>query len=203
MMCAMTDTEQHRGRPRSTEADEAIALATMELLAEEGWNGLTMNGVAQRAGVSTATLYRRYSSKEDLVCGAMTAHKRANPPVDTGSLEGDLRVRLSAFVETIRGDGGQMILGVIGEAARNPRLREIMQSTFATGRDDFRRVIERAVERGEIPRPDDISLVASLASGPLFHRLLITGEPITQRVVERLVPMVLAALGANPGGAGE
>ncbi len=187
----------HRGRPRSIEADQAIADATLDLLAEQGWAGLTMNGVAQRAGVSTATLYRRHSCKEDLVCAAVTARSEDRTVVDTGSLEGDLRAKLTELVERMRGDGGRMIEGIIGEAVRNPRLAEILRSSaFAAGREDFKRIVDRAVDRGEIERPKDVNLVVSLAVGPLFHRFLITGEPVTPRVVDVLVPMLLAALGA-------
>jgi AcrR family transcriptional regulator len=199
MMSAMADPEPapHRGRPRSTEVDHAIADATMALLAEDGWTGLTMSGVAQRAGVSTATLYRRFSSKEDLVCAAMTTSSDARPVIDHGSLEADLRAKLDEMAQKVRGDGGRMIQGVIGEAVRNPRLARILRTTvFSAGRDDVRRIIERAVARGEIPPPEDINLAVNLVSGPLMHRLLITGEPVTSRVVDRLVPMLLAALGA-------
>jgi AcrR family transcriptional regulator len=199
MMSAMADSAAapHRGRPRSTEVDHAIADATLALLAEDGWTGLTMSGVAQRAGVSTATLYRRFSSKEDLVCTAMTTSFDARPVIDHGSLEADLRAKLDELAQKVRGDGGRMVQGVIGEAVRNPRLAQILRTTvFSAGRDDMRRIIERAVARGEIPPPEDINLAVNLVSGPLMHRLLITGEPVTSRVVDRLVPMLLAALGA-------
>jgi AcrR family transcriptional regulator len=79
-----------RGRPRSTAADLAIVHATIEILLQDGYDGLTMAGVAQRAGVSTATLYRRYESKVDLVVGCITTLKdQFHEPVDTGSLAGD------------------------------------------------------------------------------------------------------------------
>src|SRR5689334_3013259 len=115
MARADVSTDPHRGRPRSAEADQAIAEATLELLAEKGWAGLTMNGVAHRAGVSTATLYRRYSSKEDLVCAAMHESNPANASVDTGSLEGDLRAKLTEMVNRMRGEDGARVKGIIGE----------------------------------------------------------------------------------------
>ena len=201
MMSAMADpaTVSHRGRPRSSEADKAISEATMALLAEEGWAGLTMSGVAQRAGVSTATLYRRFESKDDLVCAAVATSYDARPDIDHGSLEADLRAKLNEIVERVRGDGGRLVQGVIGEAARNPRLAQILRKTvFVSAHDEVRQMIQRAVDRGEIPPPEDVTLVISLVAGPLFHRLLLTGEPITSRVVDRLLPLLLAALGAKP-----
>ena len=191
----------HRGRPRSIEADRAIAQATLELLAEDGWAGLTMSGVAHRAGVSTATLYRRYSSKEDLVCAAITAEHEDRPNIDHGSLEADLRAKLSEIVEKLQGDGGRIARGVVGEAMRNDRLGEIMRNTvMATGRGDLYRMIERAVQRGEIRAPDDIDVVVSLLAGPVLHRFLFSAEPVTPDVVDRLLPLLLAALGARGRG---
>jgi hypothetical protein len=91
-----------------------------------------------------------------------------------------------------------MVQGVIGEAARNPRLAEILRRTvFSSGREGVRRIIERAVERGEIAPPDDSNIAVSLIAGPLFYRLLVTGEPITARTVDHLVPLLLGALGAR------
>jgi len=84
-LVASLSTTPGRGRPRSTAADLAIVHATIEILLQDGYDGLTMAGVAQRAGVSTATLYRRYESKIDLVVGCITTHKdEFHEPVDTG-----------------------------------------------------------------------------------------------------------------------
>src|SRR5690349_10214273 len=78
-------TEHKVGRPRSAEADEAIHDATAELLANDGYAGLTMSGVANRAGVSTATLYRRWSSKLELVVDVLAAGVEESPVPDTGT----------------------------------------------------------------------------------------------------------------------
>jgi len=82
----MTDTATTRGRPRSAEADAAIQEATVDLLATEGYAGLTMSGVAQQAGVSTATLYRRWHSKLDLVVEVLATRAEESPVPDTGTL---------------------------------------------------------------------------------------------------------------------
>src|SRR5438309_1298698 len=86
----MTMHSRTRGRPRSVAADKAIAEATVAIISEEGYGGLTMAGVADRAGVSTATLYRRWPSKEELVLGTVAALAPDRGDIDTGSLEGDL-----------------------------------------------------------------------------------------------------------------
>ena len=80
-----------RGRPRSTEADEAILEAAIDAFVEQGWNGLTIEGVAARAGVGKATIYRRYQSRMDLLFAAVRKLAQERDPVpDTGTLRGDL-----------------------------------------------------------------------------------------------------------------
>src|SRR2546425_12328011 len=88
----MTDTATvHRGRPRSAEADAAIRQATVDLLVAEGYANLTMSGVAARAGVSTATLYRRWSSQLELGVDRPPARGAGNPPPHTRSPQGERR----------------------------------------------------------------------------------------------------------------
>ena len=86
------------GRPRSPEADRAIRDATVELLTRDGYANLTMSGVAAAAGVSTATLYRRWSSKLELVVGVLKARAEERPMPNTGSLAGDCRSLLRSLV---------------------------------------------------------------------------------------------------------
>lgn len=104
----MPDAAPRRGRPRDAARDRALLDATLAVLAESGYGGLTTAAVAARAKVSTATLYRRWSSKEDLVIAAASTHTQdleAQP--DTGTLEGDLRARLrdKAAALTVRAAG--------------------------------------------------------------------------------------------------
>jgi AcrR family transcriptional regulator len=188
-----------RGRPRSQEADSAITRATLELLAEVGYSRLTMAGVAERAGVSTATLYRRVSSKEDLVVGALAAMVPDRAPVDTGSLQGDLTATLTRSAETLSGSRGRLLLGMTGETVRHPLLAEAVRARLAAPfRDNLAAMLMRAVERGEIPEPDDLDLAVSVVLGPLHYRLLVSDDALSTDLVERLVPMLVRALQGTP-----
>jgi AcrR family transcriptional regulator len=185
-----------RGRPRSVDADRAIVCATIELLEEHGYAGLTMAGVAERAGVSTATLYRRCSSKEDLVVGALETLVVDRPPADTGSLEGDLRESLHRIGEHMSGDRGRLLLGLAGEIFRHPALADAVRARIRRPMEEnLRAIFDRATERGEIPPPADIQVAIAMVVGPI-HFWLLSGETISPDVVETLVPMVLRALGA-------
>jgi AcrR family transcriptional regulator len=191
-----------RGRPRSSEADLAIQRATMDLLLEEGYEGLTMAGVAQRAGVSTATLYRRYQSKEDLVVGAIAGMKDDVVPAETGRLADDIRAMACEGCASFEREGGRLIKSLIGEVQRNPDLAAALRERILDEqRAKARRMIEAAVERGEIPPPPDPDVVLDMIAGPLVFRALVTGEPLTPEFAEKVATMALRMLGAKEPGA--
>jgi AcrR family transcriptional regulator len=188
-----------RGRPRSSEADLAIQRATIELLLDEGYEGLTMAGVAHRAGVSTATLYRRYQSKEDLVVGALTGMKDELDQTETGSLVDDIRALAFEGCATFEQEGGRLIKSLIGEVQRNPDLAAALrQQILDHRRDKARRMIEAAVDRGEIPPPADAEVALDMIAGPFIFRALVTGEPLDKRFAENLATLALRMLGAEP-----
>jgi AcrR family transcriptional regulator len=184
------------GRPRSAQADAAIQQATVDLLVEDGYAGLTMSGVAQRAGVSTATLYRRWRSKLDLVVDVLAMRAEESPVPDTGTLEGDCRAMLQALVDKARTTQTTPIMaGLVGEIGRNPELASALrQNLIAPRREALKEVFRRARARDEVHAEADMGLAADLLFGPLYHRLLVTGEPVTARVADKLCDLVLKAL---------
>jgi len=186
-----------RGRPKSAKANQAIVTATLCLLEEVGYAKLTMAGVADRAGVSTATLYRRISSKEELVVGALAMLVPERLPTDTGSLEGDLRETLSRIAEHLSGDQGRLLLGLAGEIVRHPALAEAVRARLQLPMQvNLAAMLARAAERGEIPPAADAQVSIALIVGPL-HYWLLSGQEIRPGVVEMLVPRILRALGAK------
>jgi AcrR family transcriptional regulator len=192
-----------RGRPRSSEADLAIQRATIELLLEEGYEGLTMAGVAHRAGVSTATLYRRYQSKEDLVVGAVASLKDVPDSSETGRLADDIRALATDGCATFEHEGGRLIKSLIGEIQRNPELAAALrQQVLDHRREKARHVIDAAVERGEIPPPPDAEVALDMIAGPLIFRALVTGEPLDQQFADNLATLALRMLGAAEPAAG-
>jgi AcrR family transcriptional regulator len=188
-----------RGRPRSTSADRAILQATTEILMEDGYDGLTMAGVAQRAGVSTATLYRRYESKVELVVGCITTLKdELDQPFDTGSLREDLRTLARDGCESFSNEGGALMRALIGEVQRNPDLAAaVRERVIAHRTDNVRRMIDAAVARGEITAPVDPDLAMEMIVGPFIFRRLVSGEPLDERFADHLVQLALRLLGAD------
>ena len=190
------ETPVRPGRPRSLAADEAIRDATLELLATEGYANLTMSGVAAQAGVSTATLYRRWTSKLDLVIAVLQARAEERPVPDTGSLRGDCRAILRDVVEASQTtNAGPILPGLVGEIGRNPELADALRTNLiAPRRAAFVQVLERAAARGELRAGLDHELVIDLLIGPLYHRLLMTGAPVDDRAADALARLVIRAI---------
>jgi AcrR family transcriptional regulator len=187
------------GRPRSAEADDAIRQATIDLLATDGFANLTMSGVASTAGVSTATLYRRWRSKVDLVVDVLSVRADERPVPDTGTLRGDLRSWLRQMVASMQETtAGPIMAGIVGEIGRNPELAQALRThLIAPRRAAFTDALDRAERRGEFRKGLDRDLVADMLSAPIYHRVLITGAPISKAFADKLVDLVLEAVTAK------
>jgi AcrR family transcriptional regulator len=188
------------GRPRSTTADEAILDAAVELFAERGFEGLSVEEVATRAGVSKATIYRRYPSKVDLVVAAgscLTTEEIAFP--DTGNLRDDLVALARALIKAFNNSAAGRVLPVmVFERRRYPALDEGYQRFLAGRKARTRKMLRRAIDRGELPPNTDVEVMSSMLVGPIFHRLLVTHEPLNDSFVEALVDALVRGFGATP-----
>lgn len=193
------------GRPRSARADAAILVATVAALAEKGFAALSVEQVAAEAGVSKATIYRRYPTKEDLVLAALSTVGAAAEAPDTGSLRGDLLRLAEVALEAAHGDPRRLLAmpRLVTEAgATDPKLfKAVHRSLIAPRRDAIKTVLERGVERGELPPGLDTELVADLYFGPLVFYVMRTGgrgPELGTRTVT-VVDQLLATLAPDPG----
>ena len=181
------------GRPRSAVADAAILEAATKLFCDLGYEGLSMEGVAAKAGVGKTTIYRRYPTKLDLVMavnGCLSAGMTPDP--DTGSLRDDLRVLARNFHAMLsQTDAGRAIPKVLAAKLANPELARAHEAFVAGRRDITIGVIRRGIERGELPSGTDPTLIADLITGPLFLRVFVTGQPVTRRYLDALVDQIL------------
>jgi AcrR family transcriptional regulator len=188
------------GRPRSEEAHQAILGATLELLAEVGFSALTVEGVANRAGVGKATIYRRWPSKLPLVVEAF-GQLPAFEDVDSGSLEGDLKAMLRTFLENFLATPLATVYpSLAAERSHNPDLGELLDPVLKGRRQPLARAFERARERGEISPDINAELAADLVVGPIAVRLFFTGMQIHPDMVEPMIDLALCGLVASPGG---
>jgi AcrR family transcriptional regulator len=191
--------ERPRGRPRSAIADRAIREAAVDLFAERGFEGFSVEDVADRAGVSKATVYRRYPSKVDLVveAGSCLATDVVRFP-DTGNLRDDVRGLARSLVNAFENTrAGKMMPVMTFERRRYPELDDRYRKFLADRKARTRAVLRRAVDRGELPDDTDIGVMSSTLVGPIFHRLMITQEPLNDAFVDALVDALLRGFGAT------
>ena len=164
------------GRPRSAEADEAILEAAVELFAEVGLEGLTIEGVAARAGVGKATIYRRYPCKVDLVVAAARCFTQGPVlPPDTGSTRGDLRELVDGLIEILTTTPlGRVLPILVAARTRVAELDRAYADIVAEKRARSMIVVRRAIERGDLRADVDPELVIDSYVSPIFYRFLIT-----------------------------
>jgi AcrR family transcriptional regulator len=183
-----------RGRPRRASARKAIVDATLALLAERGFQAATMEAIALRAGVGRNTIYRRWSSKEELIVEAL---EELIADLDIREREEDVYSLLLHWVRDfarIFGDPlyGRILPVVLGELQQNPAFAEVYAEQVVRPRyEALVGVLRRAVERGELRRDADVEQIADLLAAPPFVRVLPVGlPPVTERYAEELLETI-------------
>jgi AcrR family transcriptional regulator len=187
----MTDRAGQRGAgPRRA---QAIYASTLRLLADKGYDGLTIEGVAERAGVNKTTIYRWWPSKAALLSAALIEAPLLDFEVpDTGSLRGDLEaVMRAALVLLTTPATARIAIAALAAASRGPELAASARAFFADRLARERPLIERAVARGELPPDTDPTLLADLLAGAIWHRVVLRQTPIDGEFVVRAVSVVL------------
>jgi AcrR family transcriptional regulator len=189
------------GRPRDPRADRAILGATLELMAEGGIASLRVDDVAARAGVGKATIYRRFATKDELITAAVAGLVSDVSVPETGSTYGDLDALMRGAVRLYTGPlAPRLMPDLVSEMARNTALAEAVRRGFlARRRDALRSVLVQGVERGDLRSDLDYELTLDILLGPLFYRLLVTGERIDRRLVDSVVAFVMRTFAPEAG----
>lgn len=185
---------EQRPGGRAARVRSAVLAATSSLLAEVGYEKMSMDEVATRAGVHKTTVYRRWPTKAQLVFDAVRLRADTNVPVpDTGSLRGDLEALARSVVANLSSDvGTQYSRTLVAAAATSTELAESMHTFWAQRFAATARVVEAAVERGELPPDLDPSVVIQTLVGPIWLRVLLTGEPISNDLADQVAALVAA-----------
>jgi len=190
--------QPQRGRPRSEKARKAILEAAAELLLARGLSAVSMDAVAERAGVSKATIYRWWPSKETLALDALyTDWAAAQPaPRDTGTLRGDLLALLRPWARlAAKQPYARVIAALLSEAQTDPAFADEYRHRVVEPRRELAKaVFLRAADRGEIAGDLKIDVALDLIYGPLYHRLLHGHAKLTDRFVQDVVDMALTGL---------
>lgn len=192
-MCPVAKVVQLVGRPRDAARGEAIHAAALELLQEVGYERTTIEAIAARAHVSKATIYRRYTNKQELLLGAMAEYSTCTiAGVDTGSLRGDLIELISEHVKALKGPDGELLMGLLSAAHRDPELGKLLpQSNAGVDEPTSRAIFDRAMARKEISKNANIEFLGEVVPGIISHRIFITHQPVNRKFIEQLVDDLL------------
>ncbi|MFF4603390.1 TetR/AcrR family transcriptional regulator [Streptomyces sp. NPDC001339] len=178
------------GGPRKA---QEIFDATLDLLAEKGYAGLTIEGVAQRSGVNKTTLYRWWPSKGALLGAALIGGRQLDLTLpDTGSLQGDLEALLRTAVELLSTPPAcDIAISALGAVTHSPELAGVLRDFFADRISREQPVFTRAVARGELPADADPMLLVDLLAGAAWLRIVLRQAPVDEDFVSRAVHTVL------------
>lgn len=182
-------------RPRSAEAHQKVLDAAVELVADEGISGFTIDEVARRSGVAKTTIYRRWSSTDELLVTALecTIEHLATP--NNGSLRTDLiqiYTAVMAMMEQPRVFG--TMLGALARAATDPDFHRVLQEFEKERHQPLLTILQLAQARGEIAADADLELMLDFVEGPVVARKLLKLQTFTPDEIERVADMVVRGI---------
>ena len=184
-----------RGRPRSVEARERILAATEDLLSEGGFQAVTMEAIAARAGVAKTTLYRWWPNRAAVALDCVSA--RMTPIADLasiGSYRDRFRRQLKATIRLLNSEQGHAILSLVGAKQTDPVLAQAYSEQIARPRRAQTRMLaNQAIQAGEIASGTDPDLFLDAMYGPLYYRKVVSGEPVTDTFIDGIVDAASAA----------
>lgn len=184
---------------RTARTAEAVFASTISELSARPYADISVDTIAARAGVHKTTVYRRWGTKAELVAQALAGAAAAAIEVpDTGNFESDLRA-LSRSVGAVLADpgGAAITRALLAGAAESAEIGALMDRFWATRLAAISAIVDRAVQRGEISSGTDAAGIMNAVAAPLYYRLLVTREPITERDADRAAAATLAAARAG------
>lgn len=196
--------DRPRGRPRDSDVDRRILDAARQVLLSAGYAGLAIDEVAQSAGVAKATVYRRWPTKDHLAIAVYADMlDREVPVTDTAEVRTDLAAylkQIAAALHTVRRAGrpahdtdpsAGMVAELVAAAARHADVGVTIRGLYQRRIRLAIELVERAIQRGELRAGTDPVLLLDQLAGALYYRVLITGTPVDDTYLERLVDAAL------------
>ena len=182
----MLDTASARPGGRTARVRAVVLEATVAELIEHGYAGLTVEGVAARAGVNRTTLYRRWGGRDALIVDAVEAFAAAEAKVpDSGDIEEDLRLWARSILATLTGPvSGALVRAVFGGAGDSPQVHQLRHRFWLIRSALVMPMVHRAIERGQLPAGTAGDEVIRHVGAPLYYRLLVLGEPLTPEAAD-------------------
>jgi len=181
------------GRPRSEQARLAILSSTLKLLAEKGFSELTIESVAEHAGVGKATVYRWWPDKAALIADAFacSTKRRLHFP-DTGSVRTDMSQQMRQLIKVFRGRRGRIVSAILAAGQTDRGVIAAFRERFMMPRrQEAYATLRRGIQRGQLPKKIDMDLLLDSLYGPIYMRFLIRHDSLTPEFVEGLCELTL------------
>ena len=173
---------------RVERSQQAVLSAAFELLGESGVGGFSVDEIARRSGVAKTTIYRHWPTREALVIDACSRISAEQETPDTGSLEADLTAILTNIAQLLETANWSSVLpSIIDTAERDPGFAAIHSEIQRGHAAPLREVLDRAINRGDLPADADLSALVAALLGPLFYRRWFSREAIDARFVKTIV----------------
>ncbi|MFH8221071.1 TetR/AcrR family transcriptional regulator [Streptomyces sp. NPDC018057] len=184
---------------RTARVRRAVLRAAEDSLAEHGFAHLDLADVARRADVGKTTVYRRWGTVTGLLADLLVdMAEQSVPRTETGSLLGDLRANARLVRRTLTDPRqGALFRALIAAATCDARTAEALHRFYDIRLKEWAPCVEQAVERGEVPPGTDAREVIRAVSAPLYHRLLISGDPLDEATADRAAEAAATAARAG------
>ncbi|HEY7263199.1 MAG TPA: TetR/AcrR family transcriptional regulator [Trebonia sp.] len=184
---------------RTARTRESVLRAVVDELNDNGYAGATVERVAERAGVAKTTIYRRWGSLDGLLADLMAEYAAREIQVpDKGSLDADLHALSTRVVASLGMPALKAAFGMmVKEAATDTAARELLARFLAGRMDTMAVIIDRAIERGELPPHTDAAGVLGTITSVIYYRLYVLGEDVSQRIADSAAATAAAAARAG------
>ncbi|MFD6885493.1 TetR/AcrR family transcriptional regulator C-terminal ligand-binding domain-containing protein [Streptomyces sp. NPDC059957] len=170
---------------------QAVLATTVDLLTSQGLPATTVGSVARAAGVHETSVYRRWKTRENLIFDALATHtEQALPTPDTGAVREDLCELFTALTRFLATPVGTTLL-LLGTIREEGALEEGRRAYWQARLERAEVLVQRGIDRGELAADTDPHLLVEAITGPLFARVLLTGEPVEEALAPRLVDLIL------------
>jgi AcrR family transcriptional regulator len=185
--------------PRIERTRKVVLDATADLVADIGFDNMTIEGVSERCGVARSTIYRHWPGKDELLIEAIKGRMITPPAIDTGSLRSDVMEFLSDLAGWFgTKDGVMMALSLLVSAHRDESVAGLHREATRTRRTYLIDVIQRGIDRGELPSDLDCTEAANDLVGALFYKKMVVHEDVDQEYVEARADRWLSQVGWTP-----
>lgn len=191
-------THTATGGSRAAQQEQAISETVLQLLREGGYAALTTDAVANRAGVSKATIYKTHSSKSELLTAAASLVLSAPTIQDLGSFRAEIEQLLRERAQQYNGEvGGHLFAALLGTTAQDPEFRPAFAEWIKVQQDANVNAVRRGISRGEI-RPDcDPKAISTLIAAPLLYRMLVERAPVDEALIGLVIDSVMAGVASR------